>query len=108
MEILSSDSINLKIGADVFSCGNIDDSACGFEQLNASSPSLSVVDIVDQTNVQVSGTNFPTSSYDAVAIFMEVESTSFTINDSGSIDFVFDLGLPAASTASPMQIRFDH
>ena len=108
MEISSSDSINLKIGADIFSCGNIDSSACSFEQLNASSPTLSQVDIVDQTSVQVSGSNFPTSNYDAVAIFMEVESSSSTINDSGSIDFVFDLGLPAASTASPVQIRFDH
>ena len=108
MEIQSSDSINLKVGSDIYSCGNSDGSACSFEQLNASSPALTSVEIVDPENVSVTGTNFPTADYDVVAIYMGVESSSYNINNSGSVDFVFDLGLPASTSTSPMQVRFDH
>ena len=66
------------------------------------------MDIGDPANVDVTGLRFPTADYDAVAIFMGVESSSSNINDSGSIAFVFDLGLPIASAASPLQVRFDH
>ena len=39
---------------------------------------------------------------------MGVESSSSTIIHAGQIDFTFDLGVPVASAASPMQVRFDH
>ena len=64
--------------------------------------------IIDPSSVDVTGSGFPTSDYAAVAIFMGVESSSSNINDSGSIEFVFDLGLPIASAAAPLQVRFDH
>jgi len=108
MEISSSDSINLKIGTDIFSCGNTNGAECSFEQLNASSPQISAVDISDPASVFVNGSGFPTSNYDAVAVFMGVESSSSTITDSGSIEFIFDNGLPVSSTDSPLQVRFDH
>lgn len=66
------------------------------------------MDIGDPANVVVTGVRFPTADYDAVAIFMGVESSSSHINDAGSIAFAFDLGLPISSAAAPFQVRFDH
>jgi hypothetical protein len=108
MEISSSDAINLKLGSDIYFCGNSDGAACGFEQLYNSSPTLTSVTLIGGTCLQVQGTDFPTSSYDVVAIFKGIESSSGIIDSSSSVEVCFDKGVPVSQTSSTVVLRFDH
>jgi len=54
----------------------------------------------------ITGADFPTSGYDAVVVFMDVESSSAVINDGTSITVTFDNGIPISEEASSPSIRF--
>ena len=109
MEISSSSTIELKTASGAFSCGNTNTpSDCAFEQLNASSPTLSSATISDASTIVFSGSDFPTADYDAVATFHGVESSS-TVSDSAStVTATFDLGVPISDTGVAPVLRFDH
>lgn len=56
--------------------------------------------------IDITGTGFPTSSYDAVLIINGVESSSSVINSATSITATFANGVPVASTAISPSLRF--
>ncbi len=108
MEITSSDSLKLVTSSGSYACGNINTpSECFFEQAQASSPSVSGASITSSSTIEITGSAFPTSDYDAIVVFMGVESSSAVINDDSSIVATFSNGIPltAAGSEAP-SIRF--
>ena len=96
MEISSSDTIDLKISGETYACGNADNTACSFELLDSSSPTLEFVNIQNAASLMIEGSSFPTSDYDVVAIFMGIESSSGVISSEQIIEVTFDKGVPVS------------
>ena len=97
MDISSSDQIDLITSTGTFSCANtINSGDCGFEQLAASSPTMSSATLTDSSTIEFTGSDFPTADYTVVAIFKGVESSSAVINSDTSITATFDKGVPLA------------
>ena len=89
-----------------YGCGNTQaPELCTFEQQDASSPVVDSLTLTTAEQVTVTGSNFPTSDYEAVIIISGVESSSSTINSSSEIIATFDNGVPIATDATP-SIRF--
>lgn len=64
------------------------------------------VTISSASQVDILGTDFPTSDKDAIVIIQGVESSYCTINDSTSITAVFDNGIPVINSEATPSIRF--
>ena len=107
MEISSSDSLVLKTASGFYNCGNtIDATECVYEQLDAGSPTVTDVTISSASQVDITGTDFPTAEKDAIVIIQGVESTYCTINDSTSITAIFENGIPVVSAPAAPSLRF--
>lgn len=59
----------MKTASGSYACGNtIDATECVYEQLDASSPTVTAVTISSASQVDITGTDFPTVDKDAVVI----------------------------------------
>lgn len=81
-------------------------SDCDYEQVNADSPTVSAVTLTSSTQIDVTGTSFPTSDFEAVVIVLGVESDSAVINSDTSITATFTAGVPVSSLAFTPSLRF--
>lgn len=96
-------AMQISISGSYYDCAV--NSSCVFTQMTDSSPSFTDVTI-DGSSMTVTGTNFPTSDYDAVCVFQGVEQTG-TINS--DIEVVCDwtsLGVPLAETEVAPSVVF--
>lgn len=109
MDISSLDQIDLVTATGTYSCANTINSAdCGFEQLAASSPTVSSATLTDSSTIDFAGSGFLTADHTAVAVFQGVESSSAVINSSGSVTATFSKGVPLAQSGASPILRFDH
>ena len=69
---------------------------------------MTAATVSDASSIQFTGTDFPTSDYDAVATFMGVESSSALINSAGEVVATFEHGVPLSLTASSPMLSFKH
>ena len=107
MEIVSGESLTLKTISGSYSCGNtITPTDCDYEQLIASSPAVTAASIASSSTISITGTDFPTSGYDAIVVFKGVESTSAVIDSATSITVTFANGVPLSADADSPSVRF--
>jgi len=107
MEITSGDVINLKTASGSYSCGNtLNADECNYEQLDASSPTVTAASVTDSSTITVTGTSFPTNDYDVIVLYKGVESSSAVIDSDTSVTATFSNGIPVSDTAAAPSIRF--
>ena len=107
MEIQSTDEIFLKTATGEYACGNtLAAEECSYEQLDASSPSVSAATISSSSTITVTGADFPTSGLHAVVLFQGMESDSAVIDDATQLTATFEHGIPAAENAAAPSVRF--
>ena len=107
MEIVSGETLTLKTASGSYSCGNtLTPADCDYEQLIASSPTVTGASISSSSTISITGTAFLTSGYDAIVLFKGVESTSAVIDSDTSITATFANGVPVSATAASPSIRF--
>ena len=107
MEITSGDALTLKTASGSYSCGNNgapDD--CNYEQLDASSPAITAASVSDSSTIIITGTAFPTSDYDVIVLYKDVESSSAVIDSDTSITATFGNGIPISEIAAAPSVRF--
>ena len=107
MEITAGETITIKTASGSYSCGNTqspDD--CSFEQLDASSPTISAASVSSSSTLTITGTAFPTSDYDVIVLFKGIESSSAVIDSDTSITATFSNGIPISDSASAPSVRF--
>lgn len=89
------DSLKMSRDTQSYACANVDATKCSFSQLAASSPTVTVATLTDNT-ITFTGTSFPSSAdYTAKATF---KSASVTVADwtTTSLTATFPNGVPAA------------
>ena len=107
MEIAATDNLILVTSTGSYTCGNtLAPEECGFEQAEATSPTISGASITSSSTIEVTGSAFPTADYDVVVIFMGVESSSAVINDDTSLVATFDNGIPLTAQSAAPSVRF--
>lgn len=107
MEITSGDVLNLKTATGSYSCGNSNaPESCNFEQLDASSPSVTAAQMSSSSTIDISGSAFITSDHDAIVLYKGVESSSTVINSDSSITATFNNGIPVSDAGAAPSVRF--
>jgi len=105
-EMVKSDKLKIKTSKASYACANSDATKCDYEQLTATSPTMTAITVASSTTLAVVGTNFPTSGYTCSVIFKGVTSTSATISSATGVTATFAQGVPVTTAEATAIIRF--
>jgi hypothetical protein len=106
-EIQKTNALKIKTAAGTYACGNTQTATqCEFEQLTASSPTVTGFTVKSATVLEVAGTGFPTSGYTGSVVHKGVESTSAVIDSALKVTATFAKGVPVTANAAAPIVKF--
>ena len=94
-EILASDTLKLVVDGSSYDCANTDTSQCAFEALDATSPTVSAISLIDSTTLEFTGINLVDTADSINCNMMGVTGTGVSSDSQTKVTCTFDKGVPA-------------
>jgi len=97
-EIQSSDELKLVVNGSSFACANSNASECAFEALDATSPTVSGITLLDSTTLEFTGTGLVDTADSINCNMLGVTGTGVSSDSGTKVTCTFAKGVPATDS----------